>query len=266
MLRNIFLKSIQDSAKIFISVFVLFFFTCLMVMYVVSELPMEEFQRIVDLLPKALIATFSGPEGINLTTPEGVLNTDMFTVFMPIISIGSSIYFGYESIAKEEENRTLDLILSSGISRPSFLIQKLLSLSVKSMIIVSTIIVSISITGMIFDLNILMKNVFAICAQLFLVSVTFGFISVFISVLSSKSSIIYGVTSGMAILSYLIYSLEPFLKKFSFIKYFSFFYYYKGGDPLINGFHSWHWAVFISTNIIIFLFTMYYWIKKDLNS
>ena len=50
-----------------------------------------------------------GEGGLNLTTVEGILNTDMFTVFAPLISIGFSIYYGFNSSFKEEEKNILIL-------------------------------------------------------------------------------------------------------------------------------------------------------------
>ena len=51
-----------------------------------------------------------GEGGLNLTTVEGILNTDMFTVFAPLISIGFSIYYGFNSTFKEEEKKYIDIV------------------------------------------------------------------------------------------------------------------------------------------------------------
>ena len=81
-----------------------------------------------------------------------------------------------------------------------------------------------------------------------------------------ESSYTYSVPTTIAVLSYIIYSIEPFLKSLGTIKYASLFYYYKGGDPLNNGLHSWHWVIFsIIMSITIFL-SLYFWNKKDLDS
>ena len=42
MLRNIFLKSIRDSRYTFLYVFLTYLFVCSLIMYVVSELPLNE--------------------------------------------------------------------------------------------------------------------------------------------------------------------------------------------------------------------------------
>ena len=111
MLRNIFLKSIRDSRYTFLYVFLTYLFVCSLIMYVVSELPLNEIQIIFEKLqlPEPLMSFIGGEGGLNLTTVEGILNTDMFTVFAPLISIGFSIYYGFNSSFKEEEKNILIL-------------------------------------------------------------------------------------------------------------------------------------------------------------
>ena len=67
----------------------------MLIMYAVSELPLKEIQYIFDRLkiPEPLTTFISGPGGINLTTVEGILNTDMFTIFAPLVTIGFAIFF-----------------------------------------------------------------------------------------------------------------------------------------------------------------------------
>ena len=111
MLRNIFLKSIRDSRYTFLYVFLTYLFVCSLIMYVVSELPLNEIQIIFEKLqlPEPLMSFIGGEGGLNLTTVEGILNTDMFTVFAPLISIGFSIFYGFNSSFKEEEKNILIL-------------------------------------------------------------------------------------------------------------------------------------------------------------
>ena len=103
-------------------------------MYVVSELPLNEIQIIFEKLqlPEPLMSFIGGEGGLNLTTVEGILNTDMFTVFAPLISIGFAIYYGFSSTFKEEEKKYIDIVLSTSISRKSFLFQKIFSMIIKN--------------------------------------------------------------------------------------------------------------------------------------
>ena len=268
MLRNIFLKSIRDSKYTFLYIFLTYLFVCSLIMYVVSELPLNEIQIIFDKLqlPEPLMSFIGGEGGLNLTTVEGILNTDMFTVFAPLISIGFSIYYGFNSTFKEEEKKYIDIVLSTKISRESFLIQKILSMIFKNLIISYSLFFSIIISTIFFNLTIIIWNIFSVCFYLFLLSTVFGILTVFISTLFNKSSYIYGIPSAVAIASYIIYSIEPLINSFKEIKYLSFFYFYKGSDPLKNGFHEWHWIIFVLVSIIFTTLSLYFWNLRDIDT
>ena len=145
-------------------------------MYVVSELPLNEIQIIFEKLqlPEPLMSFIGGEGGLNLTTVEGILNTDMFTVFAPLISIGFAIYYGFNSTFKEEEKKYIDIVLSTSISRKSFLFQKIFSMIIKNLIIAYSLFLSIIISTIFFDLKIAIWNIFSICFYLFLLSNAFS--------------------------------------------------------------------------------------------
>ena len=268
MLKNIFLKSLKDSLLTILYIFITYFLVCMLIMYAVSELPLKEIQFIFDRLkiPEPLTTFISGPGGINFTTVEGILNTDMFTIFAPLVTIGFAIFFGYSSTKKEEEKRTLDIVLSTEISRSSFLIQKIASLIVKVFLISISLFMAILISAYFFGLTISIENIASVCFQLFLISTTFGLLAISVGTLHFESTHTYSLPATIAIISYIIYAIEPFLKSLGVIKYASLFYYYKGGDPLNNGLHSWHWVIFSIIICVTIFLSLYFWDKKDLDS
>ena len=137
---------------------------------------------------------------------------------------------------------------------------------IKNLIIAYSLFLSILISTFFFDLTIIIWNISSICFYLFLLSTVFGVLTVFISTILKKSSFIYGIPSAVAILSYIIYSIEPLLDSFKEIKYASLFYFYKGSDPLINGFHNWHWIIFVMVSIIFTTLSLYFWNLRDIDT
>tara|TARA_Y100001970_G_C14250887_1_gene871788 strand:- start:460 stop:1173 length:714 start_codon:yes stop_codon:yes gene_type:complete len=237
-------------------------------MYVVSELPLNEIQIIFEKLqlPEPLMSFIGGEGGLNLTTVEGILNTDMFTVFAPLISIGFAIYYGFNSTFKEEEKKYIDIILSTRITRESFLIQKALSMIFKNFIISYSLFFSIIISTFFFNLTVNLWNIFSVCFYLFLLSSVFGTMTTFTSTIFKKGSFVYGIPSATAIVSYIIYSIEPLINSFKEIKFISFFYFYKGHDPLNNGFHEWYWIIFILVGFLFIILSIYFWNLRDIDT
>ena len=80
----------------------------IMVMYVIAEIPLEEFQEILEDLPNIMTAFVGGHGGLDMTSVEGVLNTDIFTILAPVIVIGLGVFSGMNATAYEEEKKTLE--------------------------------------------------------------------------------------------------------------------------------------------------------------
>ena len=106
-----------------------------------------------------------GEGGLNLTTVEGILNTDMFTVFaFNIYRIFNILWIQFK-LQEEEKNILILYYLQS--TRESFLIQKILSMIFKNLIISYSLFFSIIISTYFFNLTINLWNVSAVCFYLF---------------------------------------------------------------------------------------------------
>jgi hypothetical protein len=92
MLKSVFLKTLKDFINPSIYFAVGIFLISVIVMYVIAEIPLEEFQEILGDLPRIITAFVGGHGGIDLTSVEGVLNTDVFTIIAPLIVIGLGVF------------------------------------------------------------------------------------------------------------------------------------------------------------------------------
>ena len=80
-----------------------------------------------ELLNNPAIKAFVG-EGVDLTTPEGFLTMEGYNLFFPVLIIIFAIMLGTAFISGEEKDGTLELLITTPISRHSIIIQKFLSL------------------------------------------------------------------------------------------------------------------------------------------
>ena len=120
------------------------------------------------------------------------------------------------------------------------------------------------ILGIAFSQSIPNEGLIAICFNLFLMGISFGMISIFIGTLSGNASQAVGIGGALALISYLIANIAPLVDSLNNTKYFSLFYYYKGSDPLKTGFHSWHWAPFLTITLIFLILSIYQFRKRNL--
>jgi len=76
-------------------------------------------------LPKALQGLLGGSD---LVSPTGYLRTQLFAFFLPVVLLIFGMGRGAATLAGEEEDRTLDLLLAQPISRVSLYVTKSITL------------------------------------------------------------------------------------------------------------------------------------------
>ena len=264
MLSNILLKSLWDFRKAALYWFISIFLLALYIIFVLSSIELNAFQTIIDSFPKALTQFIAGESGIDFGSIEGFLNAQIFTIMAPIFAISVAVNSGGKSTALEETNQSLDIILSTPITREKFLIQKVSSMIIKTLFISSVHWISYYLLCKLFSENISAEGLFAICLNLFLMGISFGMIAIYVGTLNGNSANAIALAGGMALVSYLIANIAPLVDSLDTTKYFSLFYYYKSGDPLKYGIHNWHWVPFIATSIIFFALSLMQFKKRNL--
>ena len=123
MLNNVFLKTLWDQRRSLmwwgigmtvISLITMLFFPSLSDAPELNELLGDE---------KSLMRAFVG-DITDLTSPEGFLNSQLFFMLIPLLFLGFAITQGSGAIAGEEEKGTLDLLMSSPVTRRHVLVHK----------------------------------------------------------------------------------------------------------------------------------------------
>src|SRR5262245_6353604 len=79
-------------------------------------------------LPESLRALFAGGE-LDLTSPAGYLNSQLFALTAPLIFLIFAIGNGAGAVAGEEERGLLDLILAQPLRRRDYALQRFLALA-----------------------------------------------------------------------------------------------------------------------------------------
>ena len=264
MLNNILLKSLRDSKNVLLYWSIGIFLLAIYIMFVISEIPLEQFQTIINSLPDALGQFLGGSAGLDFSTIEGFLNAQIFTIMAPLIVIGIAISSASKANAYEETIKSLDIILSTPISRERFIIEKILSMIIKVIFICAIHWLSYVLATLMFGLKMSFINLAILCIQLGLISITFCLISLLIGTITGSTSKSIGIASSIGVASYLIANIAPLVDSINFTKFFSLFHYYKDSNPLMNGFHEWHWAVFIISSLMLTLLSVRFFKRRDL--
>lgn len=205
---------------------------------------------------------FFGDTG-SFSTPAGWLGLEMFSLMLPmslaIIGIGA----GASAIGREENSGTLELLLSSPISRGRILIEKFAGIAAQLAIVCLATWIAIVAGKDGFDFDIGLKNAALATLSAFLVGLFFAAAALAIQAFTGKRSLAIGICSGLLILFYFIDSLAPLVDSIENLKYLSIFHYYEGQEALTNGLTTTNTLVLAGTSLALSVASHFGFRKRD---
>ncbi len=76
-------------------------------------------------MPKGMLAAFGVSDQVNLFTPEGFLQGQLFALMVPLLLIIQGVGIGSATIAGEEERGQLEVVAAHPVSRTRLFLEKL---------------------------------------------------------------------------------------------------------------------------------------------
>lgn len=161
----------------------------------------DAYSDVFGNLPESLQGLLGG---VDLGTPVGYLSTEMYSFFMPAVLLVFAIGRATSTLAGEEEEHTLDLLLAQPISRSRLYGQKWLSVLVGVAVLSIAVAVPVILLADWSGLDVPQANLWAATAQLFIFTVFFSALALAISAGTGRRSTGVAVAAGLAFVSYLI--------------------------------------------------------------
>lgn len=222
-----------------------------------------QFNQILLTLPPALFKAFMG-NITDITSVEGYLNSKLLFLMMPFIFLAFNMFFGSESIAREEKRCTLDLLLSTPITRWRILVEKFGSMIVLNIILGLAVFISLWLGAVIFNIDINPWRLIDISISLMVLGTFFGALAMALSSATGRRQISLGITGAVGIAAYLLNALAPEVKELADYQNLSVFYYYVENNPLINGLDWWHVLVLVAFSLLLLVLGSIIFEKRDL--
>lgn len=152
---------------------------------------------------------------------------------------------GSASVAGEERNGTLGLLLGNPRSRTAILISKAASMVLLAGLAALILWGAGQLTPVVLDVEIAGTHVGALVFHMFINALFYGFLAMAIGAWTGKTAIASGVTAGVMVVSFFAAGLLPVVGGLeSGAKAFP-WYYYQAGDPVFNGVDWGHLAVLL---------------------
>ena len=208
----------------------------LLAMYPSVQESAAQMDQFIAQFPDALRALFRITD---YSSGPGYLSTEMFSAMAPLIFIAVATAWGASATAGEEDKGTADLLFALPISRTSVVASKAIAMTIVLGIIASVLAVSLFVGKTFVDIDLSVSNLFAACASTALLGAVFGGIALLVGAWSGKRAFALGMSVGVAIASYLLYSLAPLVDWLENLLPYNPFEWANGAQPLFNGWDFW---------------------------
>jgi len=194
-----------------------------------------------DQLPETMLAMFGGGD---MSTAEGFFQVETFSMMAPIAVIVVTVVMAARALAGEEARRTMGLLLANPVPRSRVVLEKSLAMVVNAVLVGFATFAGVAIGSVLGGLGMSIANIAAVSLLVTLLGLAFGGLALALSAGTGRTGISVNVTSGVALVMYLVNSFVPLNDDLAGWARWSPFYYYLGGDPLNTGMQWGHGALF----------------------
>ncbi|MFH1330953.1 MAG: ABC transporter permease subunit [Actinomycetota bacterium] len=194
-----------------------------------------DFEKMLDSYPEALRAMFNMVEGVSLSTGPGFLHMELFSLVLPLLLIVFAVGFGARAIAGEEEEGTLDLILSGPITRRRVLAEQFAAMAASTFAIGLVNFAAMLAAGAVFDMGLVPGRLAAATFGVVLIALVFGALALAVGAVTGRRGVAIAVAAATALASYLVFSLADVVTWLGTVQKASPWYYYAESAPLLNG-------------------------------
>ena len=165
-----------------------------------------DLQSYIDNLPEAIRNVIAGED---YASPVGYLESEFFNTMGPLLLLIFAIGAGARSIAGEEEGGTLDLLLSTPVSRGHVVDTKAIAIVGAASVLAAIAATTIALVGPVFDLSVPLADLLGACALLALLALAFGGMAFAVGAATGRRHLADGVGGGLAVVAFIVNAVGP---------------------------------------------------------
>ena len=200
----------------------------------------SEISKAIENYPAAMKEFFGGAAAFDYTRPGGFLNTQLFSLILPLLIAAFAIGYGASTLAGEQESGKLDLLLALPLRRSRIVGEKAVALAagVAALTVLSALV--ILGVGALVDLDIATANVAAACTGAGLVALLHGLLALTVGAGTGNRAVALGVSTAAFVAGYLVQALSGLVDALEPLRVISPLYHANGPIPITTGFPLWH--------------------------
>ena len=265
MLRNVFLKTLRDHRRSLIgwTIGLTAFTVFILAFYPTVRQSGDQFNELLRTLPPALRAISGRVADLS---PEGYLNGQYFNLLAPLLLLIFAIGFGARTLAGEEREGTLELVMAAPVPRWRLVADKFAAMAVGTAFIGVVMVLVLAVGTPSFDIDVAVERLVQAVLSAVLLALVFGSLALAGGAITGKRSVGAAVAVVLAVNSYLINAFAPLDDTVDAIKGLSPFYYYIAADPLRNGADPLHLLFLAFLTFVFFSVALIAFDRRDVGT
>lgn len=235
MLRSVFTKVVHDQWRVVLAWAVFAgLWPALYIALYPSIGAVEEMQQLLDSMPPAIRQLFASSE-LDIGTPEGYLNIEMFSFVAPLLVMAYTVIAGGGATAGEEDKGTLDLLLANPIPRWRVLVEKSLAFLVGTAAIGLGMWLGLAVGAVGAGVEVNLSLVGQAIISALLLGLAFGSFAMAIGALTGQRWLAAGLALAASVAAFFLNGLGSLVDWLDPWRPVSPFYHYIAADPLVHG-------------------------------
>lgn len=233
MLRSIFTKALWDQRATILGWSVAIALVGVVYAAFYPSMSSPEMAAAMDAFPPELMAALGMAD---VTSPAGYLGSTTYGILGPVLSIIFGTTLGARAIAGDEDAGRLEVLMAHPVERWSIVAQRAAAILVAlSLAGVALYLAMLAISGPAELTDIGPANLAAATLQLVLLAAVFAMLALAVGAVTGKPGLATGSVALVAVTTYFANTLGPTTDYLAWTQKVSPFYYYSGGQPLVNG-------------------------------
>lgn len=220
-------------------------------------------QSLVDAFPDAMKKIFRMQD---YASGPGFLSTELYSMMVPLVIIAVAASWGASATAQEEDKGTADMLFTLPISRTSILVSKMVA-TISAIVALALIsMVSILLLKSWAHMEISLTSLFAVTLSMIGLGLFFASLSFSVGALSSHKGAALGIATGIALISFVFYSMAGLVKTMENFSPFNPLEWALGGNPLFDGVDIAGLIKLTLSSLVFFTLTLIVFNRKDIHS
>ena len=168
----------------------------------------EAFTNFLEDFPPHLAALF-GIDTDTFLTAAGFLGTQIYSLPGPLMMIAFVVSGAVHATANEETDGTMDLLLSTPVSRQRVLLERAAATLTLSLLVAGALMLALLVANPIFELQLSVAGIVSANLSLWLLGIVYGAIALVAGAFTGRPTLSRGIAFGLALTAWIVTGFAP---------------------------------------------------------